>query len=94
MKISILTPSYNQGKYLDRCIQSVLNQNYDEFEHIVIDGGSTDESISILKKYEQSDTRIKVINKENGGVSSARNMGIKASTGDYLYFLDGDDTIG
>ncbi|RDY27444.1 glycosyltransferase family 2 protein [Romboutsia weinsteinii] len=89
--VSIIVPVYNSEKYIGRCIESLLNQTLEEIEIIVINDGSTDKSKEIIDSYAQADIRIKVINKKNGGVSSARNMGIDASNGQYITFVDSDD---
>lgn len=91
--ISIIIPVYNSSAYLDKCIGSVLMQTYKNIEVILVNDGSADNSFEICKKYAENDHRIKLINKDNGGVSSARNAGIKASTGGYIAFVDSDDTI-
>ncbi|MGN0502455.1 MAG: glycosyltransferase family 2 protein, partial [Ruminococcus sp.] len=90
-KFSVIIPVYNVQKYLDECVDSVLNQTYSNFEIILVDDGSTDRSPRICDCYAKKDDRIKVIHKENGGLSSARNCGIRAMTGDYVLFLDSDD---
>lgn len=91
IKFSIIIPVYNVEKYLNECVESVLNQTYKNIEIILVDDGSTDSSPKICDKYAEKDNRIKVIHKENGGLSSARNAGIMAMTGDYVLFLDSDD---
>ena len=91
--VSIIIPVYNVEDYLSRCVDSVINQTYAELEIILIDDGSTDSSKQICDSYRKKDPRIKVIHKENGGLSSARNAGIKESTGKYLMFVDSDDYI-
>jgi len=92
IKLSVIIPVYNAENYLTECIESVLNQNYPgELEVILVDDGSTDQSPYICDYYATMDNRIKVIHKENGGTSSARNAGIDAANGDYLVFLDSDD---
>lgn len=93
MRISIIIPVYNCEKYLNRCLDSVLNQTYNELEIILVNDGSTDKTSDICDKYKVKDERIKVIHKENGGVSSARNVGISESSGEYIMFLDSDDWI-
>lgn len=90
--ISIIVPIYNKEKYLRRCIESIINQSYANLEVILINDGSTDNSLKICKEYE-SDSRIKVIDKMNGGVSEARNIGIKSSHGEKILFIDADDYI-
>ncbi len=91
--ISIVIPVYNAADYLERSIGSVRKQTYENIEIITVDDGSKDDSLSILEKYASEDPRIKVISKENGGSSSARNAGLKAATGKYLGFIDADDYI-
>lgn len=92
-KISIIVPIYNVERYLDRCIESIVNQTYDNLEVILIDDGATDNSGKICDKWKKKDNRILVIHKKNGGVSKARNEGIKIATGDYIGFIDSDDYI-
>ena len=92
-KISVIVPIYNVDKYLDECLSSIVNQTYKNLEIILINDGSTDKSEIICKKYEKEDDRIIVISKENGGVSNARNVGIKNATGEFIAFVDSDDTI-
>lgn len=91
--ISIIVPVYNTAAYLPRCIESVRTQKHDDFELILIDDGSTDNSLEVCQKYATLDNRIKIIHKENGGVSSARNVGIDHVNGKYFMFLDSDDAI-
>lgn len=91
--LSIIVPVYNVEKYIDKCIQSVLYQTYSNWELILINDGSPDNSPKICENYAEQDYRIKVIHKENGGVASARNMGIEIATGDYITFLDSDDYL-
>lgn len=93
IKISIIVAVYNVEKYLDRCIKSILNQSFKEFELILVDDGSTDNSGIICNKYGKQDSRVKVIHKINGGVSSARNEGLKIAIGEYIGFVDSDDFI-
>ena len=93
IKISIIVPVYNVEKYLERCIISILNQRFYDFELILVNDGSTDRSLDICNEYEKIDNRIKVINKENGGLSSARNAGIEVAKGEYIAFVDSDDYI-
>lgn len=92
-KISIIVPVYNVEKYIDKCIESILSQTLNEFELILVNDGSTDSSGKICDEYATKDSRIKVIHKNNGGVSSARNVGIDIATGDYIGFVDPDDDI-
>lgn len=91
--ISIIIPVYNAAGYLERSIGSVRNQTYQNLEIITVDDGSKDDSLRILDSFAASDSRIKVIHKENGGSSSARNAGLKAATGEYIGFIDADDHI-
>lgn len=92
-EISIIVPVYQVEKYLNRCVDSVLNQTFKDFECILVDDGSTDNSPSICEYYKSKDSRIKVIHKTNGGLSDARNSGIEIAIGKYICFLDGDDCI-
>ena len=92
-KISIIVPVYNVEKYLSRCLESLLTQSFKDIEIIAINDGSTDSSLQILNNYAVKDDRLKVIDKANGGVSSARNAGIDAASGDYIGFVDPDDWI-
>ena len=91
--ISIIIPAYNAGLYLGECIQSVCQQSYEKLEIIIVDDGSTDDTLLIAKELQKVDSRINIIKKENGGVSSARNKGIESSTGEYILFLDADDWL-
>lgn len=92
-RISVIITVYNTEQYLDKCIQSVINQTYQKLEIILIDDGSTDCSLQVCEKWAKLDSRIVVVHKSNGGVSSARNAGIENSHGDYIFFLDSDDWI-
>lgn len=91
--ISVIVPVYNAEKYLDRCIQSILGQTYKDLELLLIDDGSTDSSGIICDKYAQQDTRIRVFHKENGGASTARNLGLDEAKGEWVAFVDSDDWI-
>lgn len=91
--ISIIIPVYNVEKYLEQCIDSVLNHSFNNFEVILINDGSTDSSGVICDQYAGKDARVKVFHKTNEGVSSARNLGIENAKGDYIWFIDGDDKI-
>lgn len=93
MKVSVIVPVYNVEIYLKKCINSILNQTFRNLEIILVDDGSTDDSGIICDEYALIDERLKVIHKENGGLSSARNIGIDNATGDYLAFIDSDDWI-
>lgn len=92
-KVSIIVPVYNVEKYLERCLESLINQTYKNIEIIIINDGSTDNSLRILKEYERIDSRIKLIDKNNEGLSQTRNVGINISTGEYITFVDSDDWI-
>lgn len=91
--VSIIIPVYNSEKYLRECLNSVISQTWKNIEIVLVDDGSIDQSASICDKYACKDNRIKVIHKENGGVSSARNQGIEVCTGDYILFVDSDDFL-
>ena len=93
MKLSVIIPNYNSGKYLRRCLDSVINQTYKDLEIIIINDGSTDDSIKILNEYSEKDKRIKIIDQENKGVSFSRNVGLDISTGELIAFVDADDEI-
>lgn len=93
-KISVIVPVYNVEKYLRRCVDSLFNQTYRNLEIILVNDGSTDSSLQICNECAQKDERIVVINKPNGGLSSARNAGLDAATGDYIGFVDSDDYVG
>ena len=91
--ISVIVPIYNVEKYLRRCVDSILNQTYKNLEVVLVDDGSPDACPAICDEYAQKDKRIKVVHKQNGGVSSARNTGLDFATGDYIAFVDRDDYI-
>ena len=91
MKISVIVPVYNTETYLCQCIESIINQTYRDIEVVLVDDGSTDTSGEICDNYALSDHRIKVVHKENGGLSDARNCGMNIATGDYIIFIDSDD---
>lgn len=91
--LSIIVPVYNAAAYLERCLNSILEQEYCAFEVLLVDDGSTDDSPAICDRYCESDHRFKVIHKHNGGVSSARNAGLDVAQGDYVMFLDSDDAL-
>lgn len=92
-KISVIIPVYNAEKYIKKCIESVLSQSFSDFELLLVDDGSTDQSGEICDSYAKTDKRIKVIHKQNGGVSTARNAGLLNSSGEYIGFIDSDDYI-
>jgi len=91
--VSIIVPVYNVEKFLNKCVESILKQTYQNIEVILVDDGSTDNCPFICDKYKKEDSRISVIHKENEGLSDARNVGIKNATGEYFYFIDSDDFI-
>ena len=91
--ISVIIPVYNVEKYLCKCVDSVINQTYKDLEIILVDDGSPDSSGEICDEYAKKDARIKVIHKENGGLSSARNVALDVANGDYVAFIDSDDYI-
>lgn len=92
-KVSVIVPVYNVESYLERCLDSLINQTLKDIEIITVNDGSTDNSLDILNKYSNNDNRIKVINKENSGVSDCRNIAMKQMRGEYLTFVDSDDWI-
>ena len=92
-KISVIVPVYNSEKYIERAVESLINQSYENMEIILINDGSTDASLKCCKNLSKKDNRIIVIDKENSGVSSTRNIGIEKATGEYITFIDGDDYI-
>lgn len=91
--ISIIVPVYNAQSYLSNCIDSLIGQSYKNLEIIFVNDGSTDNSLNVLKKYKEKDSRILIIDKKNAGVSAARNDGMKVSSGQYVMFVDSDDWI-
>lgn len=92
-RISIVVPVYNAEKYLKKCVDSILNQTHKNLELLLVDDGSTDKSLSIMKSYENKDQRVKVFHKQNGGQGSARNLALNNVTGDFIGFVDSDDYI-
>ena len=93
MTISAIVPVYNIESLVGRCIDSVIAQTYSDWEMILVDDGSTDGSLNVLKSYEAKDSRIKVIHQDNAGPGPARNKGIQNASGDYIVFIDSDDVI-
>ena len=91
--ISIIVPIYNVEKYLPQCLDSLISQTYRDIEIILVDDGSPDKCPEICDAYAKKDARIKVVHQINGGVSSARNTGLKASRGEYIGFVDPDDWL-
>ncbi len=92
-KVSVIIPVYNVEQYIEECLTSALRQTLQDIEVICVDDGSPDGSMEIVERYARSDGRIQIVRKENGGLSSARNAGLDAATGEYVYFLDSDDYI-
>lgn len=93
LRISVIVPVYNVEQYIDECVGSITNQTYKQIEIILVDDGSKDNSGKKCDKYAKEDDRIIVVHKENGGLSDARNAGLKIATGDYILFVDSDDYI-
>lgn len=90
---TVICTVYNAEMYIKECIESVINQSYGNFELIIVDDGSTDNSLRLCREFERKDERIRIYRQENNGVSSARNLGIESSNGDYIIFLDSDDFL-
>lgn len=93
IKISVIIPVFNVEKYLEECLDSILNQSFTNIEIICVDDGSNDSSLDILKRYAKNDSRIKIISQNNNGVGNARNMGLEIAKGKYIYFIDADDFL-
>lgn len=91
--ISVVIPVYNVEQFLEECVDSVLSQTFQDYEIILVDDGATDNSGAICDEYTKKDNRIKVIHRKNGGLSAARNTGLDAANGEYVYFLDSDDWL-
>lgn len=91
--ISVIIPAYNVEDYIARGIESVLNQTYQELEVVIVDDGSEDDTVKVIKEYEKKDKRVKLFLKDNGGVSSARNLALMKCVGEYVVFLDSDDWL-
>ena len=91
--ISVIVPVYNVSAYLPECLDSILSQDYEKLEVILIDDGSTDDSGAICDAYAQRDNRIRVIHQNNGGAAAAKNAGLRAAAGEYLSFADSDDFL-
>ena len=89
--VSVIVPVYNSTAYLKRCVDAILSQTYSDLEVLLIDDGSKDDSLKICREYEKNDPRVRAFHKENGGSSSARNVGIKEAKGEYICFCDSDD---
>lgn len=93
MKLSIISPVYNAEKYIDRCVQSILSQKYKNYELILVDDHSTDSSLTKCQKWKNTDNRIKILKNPSKGVSSARNTGVRCADGEYIMFIDSDDSL-
>ena len=91
--VSIIVPVYNVKPYLNRCVDSLLGQSYQNMELLLVDDGSTDGSETLCDEYAAQDARVRVLHKKNGGLSDARNAGVDAAAGEYLSFVDGDDWV-
>lgn len=91
--VSVIVPVYNVEKYIDKCVESLLNQDYKNIEVILVDDGTPDRSGDIIDRLKEEDHRIVVIHQENHGVSSARNAGMAVASGEYITFVDGDDWV-
>ena len=91
--LSVIVPVYNTAPWLRKCLNSIINQTYRNIEIICVDDGSTDDSLAVLQQYAVLDSRIKVIHQENAGVSVARNRGVEVASGDYVGFVDSDDSL-
>ena len=91
--VSIIVPVYNVKPYLNRCVDSLLGQSYQNMELLLVDDGSTDGSETLCDEYAAQDARVRVLHKKNGGLSDARNAGVDAAKGEYLSFVDGDDWV-
>ena len=90
-RVSIILPVYNKEEYLDTTLSLLISQSFQDWELIIVDDGSTDNSSKIVRKYALSDSRIKIISQENRGVSAARNQGISNASGEWIWFVDADD---
>ena len=92
-RVSVIIPMYNAESYIRQCIHSVISQTWDNLEILVIDDGSTDRSLEICEELGRIDGRIRILTQKNRGVSAARNRGMEAAVGEYVFFLDSDDAI-
>jgi len=93
IKLSLIVPIYNIEDYLEKCLDSLIKIKEGKIEIILVNDGSTDGSLDLCLKYRKKDNRIKIINKKNGGLSDARNKGLKEANGEFIWFIDGDDYI-
>ena len=91
--LSVIVPVYNCEKYLKETLESISNQTFKDIEIICVNDGSTDDSVKVVEEFTKQDDRVRIINKENGGLSSARNAGLDAAKGKYVAFVDGDDLL-
>ena len=93
MKVSIIIPCYNSASYLGACMDSVLAQTMDDFEAILIDDGSRDDTLAVARRYAGQDARVRVLSQENRGVAAARNLGLAQARGEWVTFVDSDDLL-
>lgn len=93
IKVSVIIPVYNAEAYIKECVESVIDQTYRNLEIIIIDDGSTDKSVRICKRLKMADRRVRILSQEHRGVSAARNKGLAVASGEYVFFIDGDDVI-
>lgn len=93
MKVSVIIPVYNRQAFIRQCVGSVVEQTWRDLEIILVDDGSGDESLAICRQMEAEDDRIRVVSQDSRGVSSARNRGLSMARGEYVFFLDSDDTV-
>lgn len=91
--VSVIIPAYNAGPFIENCINSILSQTYSDFEIVVVNDGSTDNTLNLLKALQKKDSRLKIFSQKNAGVSAARNTGLKNATGEYITFVDADDAL-
>jgi glycosyltransferase involved in cell wall biosynthesis len=91
--LSIIVPVYNSEAFVGRCIESVLNQSYKDFELILVNDGSTDSTLEVCNEYAKKDKRVIVLNRKHSGVSKSRNAGLDRAKGDYITFIDSDDYV-
>ena len=91
--VSVIVPVYNVEKYVAKCLDSLISQTYDNIQIIIVNDGSSDRSLDIVERYKNIDSRVKVYNKKNGGLSDARNTGIKYAEGEFICFVDSDDWV-
>ena len=92
-RVSIIIPAYNLENYIERCLQSCLDQTYKNWEAIIVNDGSTDNTLNVINQFIRNEARFKLIDQLNSGLPRTREVGIENATGDYIYFLDGDDFL-